>query len=81
MNIEVKMFAAARQIAGAETVTVELPDDSRVADLRQALAERFPDAQPVLNHAMFAIDMEYVSDNVALSPTAEIACIPPVSGG
>jgi molybdopterin converting factor subunit 1 len=81
VRIEVKLFAAARQAAGAENVEVDLPEGATVADLRRALGERFPGARTVLSHAMFAIDMEYVNDNAGLRPHTEIACIPPVSGG
>jgi molybdopterin converting factor subunit 1 len=81
VKIEVKLFAAAKQFAGADTVQVELPEGAAVADLRGALAERFPEARPVLQHAMFAMDMEFVSDKDRISPQGEIACIPPVSGG
>jgi molybdopterin converting factor subunit 1 len=79
--MEVKLFAAARQYAGAESVEVELPEGATVSDLRGALAERLPEARAVLQHAMFAIDMDFVSDQAPLRPDAEIACIPPVSGG
>jgi molybdopterin converting factor subunit 1 len=81
VKVQVKLFAAARQFAGAETVQLELPEGAAVADLRGALVERFPEARAVLQHAMFAMDMEFVSDQDQLKPEAEFACIPPVSGG
>ncbi len=81
MKVEVKLFAAAKEFAGADSVEVELPATATVGDLRSALRERFPDARAVLGHAMFALDMEYVSDSAPLASNAEVACIPPVSGG
>jgi molybdopterin converting factor subunit 1 len=81
VKIEVKLFAAARQYAGAESVELELPDGATIADLRQALVERYPEGKAVIQHAMFAVDMEFVSDRQPLNSSAEIACIPPVSGG
>jgi molybdopterin converting factor subunit 1 len=81
VKIEVKLFAAARQFAGAECVALELPNGSTVADLRRALAERFPDARAIVEHSMFSLDMDFASDRELLRPGAEIACIPPVSGG
>jgi molybdopterin converting factor small subunit len=30
---------------------------------------------------MFAIDAEYAIDATTIGPAAEVACIPPVSGG
>jgi molybdopterin converting factor subunit 1 len=81
VKVEVKLFAAARQFAGAETVQVELPEGAAVADLRGALIERWPAARSIWQHAMFAVDMEFVGDRERIPPQSEIACIPPVSGG
>jgi molybdopterin converting factor subunit 1 len=81
VKVEVKLFAAAKQFAGAQSVEIELPQGATIADVRRRLTDRFPDARAVLNHAMFALDMEYVGDNAPLRANVEIACIPPVSGG
>ena len=43
MKVEVRLFAQARDAAGAERVTVELPEAARVGDLRAALAARWPE--------------------------------------
>ncbi|MCH7752929.1 MAG: MoaD/ThiS family protein, partial [Planctomycetes bacterium] len=49
--------------------------------LRRRMGEQFPTLAPLLPHAMFAVDTEYVSDDAPVPENAEIACIPPVSGG
>jgi molybdopterin converting factor small subunit len=81
MRIQLKLFALARQLADAETIAVELPPSAVVADLRHAVAQQYPPLADVLPHATFAIDAQYVHDNAPVPPDAEIACIPPVSGG
>ena len=81
MLIRVKLFAAARDLAGGELIEIELPADATVAGLRQALMERLPPARELLARSMFAIDCDYVGEQAAVRPSAEIACIPPVSGG
>lgn len=81
MRIEIKLFALAKQIAEAETVSVEVPDDSTVKQLRSALVDRFPAMSSMIDHVAFAVDAEYATDDAALSATSEVACIPPVSGG
>jgi molybdopterin converting factor small subunit len=30
---------------------------------------------------MFAVDSSYAADDIEIGPNAEVACIPPVSGG
>lgn len=81
MSVEVKLFAVARQLAGSDTIRIELREGATVAELRAALAQQYPDLANVLRHVMFALDADYASDDTVISPTAEIACIPPVSGG
>lgn len=81
MRVTVKLFAVARQLAGSETITVELPPDASVADLRTAIAEQHPALRGILAQLKFAVDQEYAADGKRLSAESEIACIPPVSGG
>jgi molybdopterin converting factor small subunit len=81
MKVQIKLFALARQLAGCETVAVDLPDDARVADLRRAVSQQYPALTDLLPHTTFAIDAQYVHDQSVVPPEGEIACIPPVSGG
>ena len=81
MTINVQLFAAAREQAGAAAVQVDLPRGSVVADLRRALGEKHPQLGPLLASALFAVDATYADDQTALDELVEIACIPPVSGG
>jgi molybdopterin synthase sulfur carrier subunit len=81
MKVNVRLFAAARQLASAEQVTVDLPEGADVGTLREHLARSYPDLAPLLPHVMFAIGSQYVNDSHLLADSPEIACIPPVSGG
>ena len=81
MKVAVKLFAAARQLAASDEAVVELPADATVAELRVALAAAHPALAPLLRHALFAIDAEYATDATCIPADAEVACIPPVSGG
>lgn len=81
MILQVRLFAAARQLAGVDTAEVELEENAHVGDLRRALATMYPSLAPLLPHAAFAIDESYASDSSILSDQQQVACIPPVSGG
>ena len=81
MRIEVKLFAVAKQIAGAESMVVELDDRATVGQLRQALVAQIPELSATMAHVAIAVDAQYSSDEVVLSAESEVACIPPVSGG
>ncbi len=81
MNVQVKLFAVARQLAGYGEIEVHLSDGATVGDLRQEIARLVPSLAPLLPHLMFALDAEYADDSRQIRPEQEIACIPPVSGG
>lgn len=81
MRVHVRLFAGARQAAGAETLEVEINDPATVAELRAAMIRTCPALRPILLRAFFSVDAEYVGDDEIVSPQAQIACIPPVSGG
>ena len=81
MVVDVQLFAVARQVAGAATLTVDLPSTARVADLRRALARAAPALADLLPRMMIAVDSEYADDDRAILERSEVAVIPPVSGG
>jgi sulfur-carrier protein len=81
MNVVVKLFAVAKQLAGSESVAVQLSADATVRDLRDALGEQHAELRDVTQRAMIAIDAEYVNNDAIVPEHAEIALIPPVSGG
>lgn len=81
MNVQVKLFAVARQVAGTEVVTLELGEAATVRDARAALVERYPALATTMRHMLMAVDTEYADDDALLSSRSEVALIPPVSGG
>ena len=81
MKVSVKLFAAARELAGADSVAVTLAEGATLGDLRRELQALYPALAPLLPHVMFALDSEYAGDETPLREQTEIACIPPVSGG
>ena len=52
-----------------------------MADLRRLLADQVPQLAALVSHVTFALDSQYADDKTAVPAGAEIACIPPVSGG
>ncbi|MFN0055157.1 MAG: MoaD/ThiS family protein [Planctomycetales bacterium] len=81
MNVQVQLFARARDLAGSGCVSLELPDPARVGDLRAALAARIPQLDRLVSSLLVAVGNEYASDDFPLAAGAEVACFPPVSGG
>lgn len=81
MIVRVKLFAAAKQIAGRDVVEIDLTEDASVGELRRQLVVAIPHMADLAGHALFAVDSEYANDATKISPGADVACIPPVSGG
>jgi MoaE-MoaD fusion protein len=82
VNATILLFALAREKAGAPTLTVDLPPDPTVLDLKSALARACPALAPLLPTLRIAINSEYaIDDHLPIPPGAELAAIPPVSGG
>ena len=83
MIVEIKLFALAKDLAGTPTVAVEIATSApvTVADLRAALIARVPALEPISRHLIFAIDTQYAANGSLIPPGAEVACLPPMSGG
>lgn len=81
MKVCVKLFAVARQRVGQNVVDVELAGAPTVRKLRDALAVSHPALADVLPHARFAVNSEYADEAQVIPAGAEVAVIPPVSGG
>jgi len=79
--IKVRLFAVAKQLAGSETIELNLPVGATIADARRALSERVPALAPLMPNLMFALRCNYAADSARIEAGDELACIPPVSGG
>jgi MoaE-MoaD fusion protein len=72
----VRLFAALRERAGADQITLQLPEGANVAEALVQL-RRLTDGVPVV----MAVNREYADRARMLEADDEIALIPPVSGG
>jgi molybdopterin converting factor subunit 1 len=79
--VNVKFFAAARDIAGKDEETVTMDEGSTPADVLDALEGIYPRLREWKGHLRLAVNYEYAPGNVVLNDQDEIAIIPPVSGG
>ena len=81
VDVSVRLFASYREAVGASQVQLPLPEDSDGAALWTALVDRYPGLRKLPPPAGYAINDEYVTGNRPLRGAAEVALIPPVSGG
>ena len=81
MRIRVQLFAAARQIVGCEELELIVSDGATIAEIESALLAAVPALENIIVSARWAVDAEFVDDDRQVMERAEIALIPPVSGG
>lgn len=81
MNVTVLLFAQARERAGTARLNLELPDGSRVADALAILERRLPALGALATHLAVAVNGQVSPPAAPIPPGAELALLPPVSGG
>lgn len=81
MTQRVLLFASAREVAKASEIVVELPDRATVRELKSALVKACPAIERLIGHMAIAINNDYADDLALVPAGAEVAAIPPVSGG
>ncbi len=81
MQLTVKLFGSLREEAGAKELALELPEGSRVTDLRELLVERFPVLERLGGRIAAAVNLEMAEEDHVLSDGDEVAFLPPVAGG
>jgi molybdopterin synthase catalytic subunit len=81
MKVRVLAFATASDLLGKEPVEIELSTGSRLADLKDELISRFPPLAPTWTRLAVAVDGELSGPERELHDGAEVALLPPVSGG
>ncbi len=81
MILTIRLFAIARELAGAPEIKVQLTESARVTDLKRAIGEHYPQLRPILERTMIAVNNDYAEEDQLLDDQDEVALIPPVSGG
>lgn len=75
------LFAALRDLAGSESLQIELQPMATLADLKQALLTARPEFTRWMPSLLCAVNGAYASDDTLLTEHSVVALIPPVSGG
>lgn len=81
MNINIFFLGPARDFARVDTANLTLGIGATIAQVREAVAEGYPDLKPALPSIRFAINDTFVEEDAKLAEGDEVALIPPVSGG
>jgi molybdopterin converting factor subunit 1 len=81
MNINVRFFALARDLAQIGAMNLSIPDGATVGKAVSQIVERYSSLSKIEPRLATAVNQEYVSRETVLNDGDELALIPPVSGG
>ena len=81
--MKIKYFAWVKEITKNDEEEINLNEIDNLDKLKELLMTRYPD---LIKHfdkdiLRFAVNQEYIAQNINLYPKDEIAVFPPVSGG
>jgi len=81
MKIRLLAFATAADALGTGETDLEIPEGSRISDLRALLDGKHPGLAPLWPRLAVAVDGRIVPSDTQLEDGNEVALLPPVSGG
>lgn len=81
MQVEVRLFALAREMAGCDRLLLDIPAGANIGEVRASLIEQIPALGPLKDLLLFAVNGRYAEESTPLGPQSRIACFPPVGGG
>lgn len=81
MQIQVRLFATLRQLAGWSQQTIEVPEGITLEQALAIIDERFPALTIGKRTFYAAVNQEYAKGDQVLHAGDEVAIFPPVSGG
>lgn len=81
MKVTVLFFAQARERAGRASAELSLPEGSRLTDALAVLAREHPALETLWPHLAVAVSGRLARPETLLTDGAELALLPPVSGG
>ena len=80
-EVRLLLFARARELAGTDALVLRLPPRASVAAALEAARRAAPQLADYIAHCRVAVNHAFEELDAEVPPGAELALIPPVSGG
>jgi len=81
VEVQVRYFAAHKELAGVSEETVVVPEATTVAGLLDALISLHPGLIEIRKDTMVSVNRGVGSDDVVLEEGDDVALFPPIQGG
>ena len=80
MNIKILFFGISKDLAGTNSVNIQIDKEITAKDIRELLLRNYPSFSSMDTFSL-AVNESYAEDDTRISNNDVIAVIPPVSGG
>ena len=81
MKVRLQLYSQLRDLAGIQTVDVDLTNGAAVSDLLEHVYAKFPALRSHDKNILVGAGVEFVDRSYKLKPDEEISIMPPVQGG
>lgn len=81
ITVKIFLFSTIRARIGKKQLELELPAGSSVNDLKEVLADLYPEAAPTVHNMLASVDRVFSGDETIIPDRAEVAFFPHISGG
>jgi molybdopterin synthase catalytic subunit len=81
MEIEVRLFATLKDIAGQPRLTVTVTEPATVQSVLAAIANSYPALAETVASSVVSVNKDFAIETTAVQPNDDVAIFPPVSGG
>jgi molybdopterin converting factor subunit 1 len=81
LKITVRFFALFRELAGMDSIDLQVEPGLTLGDLKSVVTQRFPRLAASFMSTAAAVNGNYSNDSIPLKPGDEVAFLPPLSGG
>jgi molybdopterin converting factor small subunit len=79
--MRVAVFGRAKDLLGSNFLIVDNPLPKTVGELRRQVSQQYPNLAGLVLKSGIAVNHEFANDDTPISTGAEVALLPPVSGG
>ena len=81
MRIQVQFFSRLRDLVGAATMELEVPEQTTAGELLEVLYSKTPTLLDWDKSILVAAGVKFVPRDYVLKPGDEVSIMPPVQGG
>ena len=80
-KIKVRLFAILKDTVGKKEIIVAVPSGATLKMLKNKILQEYPSLNSFSNKFILSVNLKVATDDTIISPSDEIAILPPVSGG